>query len=365
MSKIEGSPSCLEVAKHLTFGESLRQSIKAQFGSNVEFARQLGVSRGRISQIISGPEIVGPETLEKILFAFRDTRYCTVIERAWLREFVHGQESPEAELSHAGVIHRIHQLNAEGLTPKAIELAQKRRDSLVIDSGNEWLDLTTQIIQCALRVGNTAKAAANVTMLAEAAVATGRLDMYFLSRWHKAIVLQALGGQSSDEVFELLGEVHSLALSQGRSAEWTRATATAERDIAIYTIKQLAKSEVSGGVEGSSSRVLDLIESSIEKGGDEMFYRYGIEAKARLFAAIGQPANAEDSVLELRKEGIPEGSDLWEKSELTIAKIHEMDGNLSRALEAYRVVSKVAEQRSNLHHQRLANLSATSLILKS
>lgn len=92
-----------------TFGEALRSAIREAFGTNRVFALKLGVSEGRVSQLLNGTESITAQTLDELLPCFTDIGTQTRLHQAWVDTFA---PSPFHRLQGLEAEHRAHQLLA-------------------------------------------------------------------------------------------------------------------------------------------------------------------------------------------------------------------------------------------------------------
>lgn len=353
----------LERAKPQSFGATVRAAIKAEFGTNQDFARHLGVSKGRISQIIRGPETIGHEALERVLRGFSSSAWQQSIQAAWVRDFIRIEQHPEESLELDELLLKIHHLNASGLPYQAIQLAEEQRQ--LVGDLIAWTSLTVQIIQTSLRVGQTSKATENVIELQRRAMEWNEVDHLFAARWLKGLVLQSLPRMRVRETYEFHRETlrfgETNLQNQGVVSEnLLPMVASLERDIALFLTKRFEKGEIDQeAVKAANAR----IDRSIQLGESESFKAYGLEARSRYFAAIGKVAAAEDALDELESVGLQDGSDLWEKSQITKAKILTHRGESEEALHLYHEISLRALEKVNLHHHFAAEMLASSLTL--
>lgn len=75
----------------------LREAIRSEFGSSKAFARHVGISESRTSQLLSGQEIASAPTLEYLLDAFSSVAVQARIQEAWVRSYA---PSPVERIDH-------------------------------------------------------------------------------------------------------------------------------------------------------------------------------------------------------------------------------------------------------------------------
>jgi plasmid maintenance system antidote protein VapI len=93
--------------KHPLFGAVLRGAIKQCFGTSRAFAGVLGVTEGRVSQILSGAESIAAPTLEEILAAFQDIGVQDQIHEAWVNTFAPSPLNLTSELESEALARRL------------------------------------------------------------------------------------------------------------------------------------------------------------------------------------------------------------------------------------------------------------------
>lgn len=363
MDDIAQAYASLELAKPASFGSVLREAIKSEFGSNSEFAKCLGISKGRVSQIICGPETIGAESLGKILSALESETWRREVLSAWTHDFVVVEERRVEPFEFEIALQRAEQLTGRFLPRQVIELVHTQRQ--FHHNLREWAQLTVQLIYAAQRLCEMALAAENVLEMMRRAEAANDNEVLFTALWLKAIVLQSLPNSAPEEIWSILRQTYSLVereRSRSRAARqnWNPRLAALERDTALFFIKQVDQKRLS---KSNLDKVQQRIPESIRLGNDPGFQYYGLEVLARYWLAMEEPSRTEDVLDELAALPLRHGSDLKEKMALSRARLLEFEGKTDEAILLYQTMSQEALCRSNIHHNRLIQNCLSKLIL--
>ncbi|HVT12456.1 MAG TPA: helix-turn-helix transcriptional regulator [Fimbriimonadaceae bacterium] len=335
------------------FGVVLRAAIKAEFGSNREFARALGVSEGRVSQIVRGPEIPEPETLERVIGHFSTLALQDQIHRAWVAEFAPLPNWRELEFEKAEALHQIRLLEEAAFPVRALSLARLCQQHAV--DPDSWQIFTERIVQLNLRLGKVSPAIAAVAEMEERARSRRENADLLTALWTRG---QALRNLESITVSQLM-KVHQNAMSFAESwrpkggeplAIWTHRKAALQRDFALHVLATHNRHPVD---QEHLEAAIRSVETSMH-GDDYLGYCAGLEVRARVETAMGQIFKAEETLEELEALGNA-GPDFLEKTGLTRARIMVRRGEREAAIAFYKKLATDCFERMNLHHHRMAD----------
>lgn len=336
-----------------SFGVALRASIKEEFGTNTEFAKALGVSKGRVTQLIKGPDDVNAESLVKVLQTFKSFRFQERIHSAWVREFAPLPTPSAHDLDPAELLGRIHELGEDGLSSRALQLARTWQGEVKDDEA--WQLLGRQIVEISLRLTKVGGAVAALQDNERRAMLRSEPRDILTALWMKGLVLRQIDNVS----IEVLDRAHEDAISyaeHGRpsakeeSQIWKDRRALLDRDFALHLLA-LNERKAVGTV--ALQHALSLVNRSIEQGPSEPFIRYGLEVRARIEGALGEKTVAEETLDQLR--AIDKGGELREKAELTRATLLAARGERDEAEAIFEAIAEDCFERMNFHHHRKAD----------
>lgn len=177
-------------AKPSSFGAVLRSAIRSEFGTAKEFARALGVTEGRVSQIVSGPESVNPQTLTSILRAFHSLTLQEMVHAAWSQEFA-PLPSKLAASNPDQVIREVSGLK-ERTPTRALGLLSAARSAA--EEAIDWQILAEQEVFLNLRLTKHGPAYALVQTMYRRALARGDRGDMLTALWMKGNVVRNIPG---------------------------------------------------------------------------------------------------------------------------------------------------------------------------
>jgi|SRR5579871_1697671 len=128
------NPASLAQPKHESFGLALRAVIKEEFGTSRAFAAALGVSEGRVSQLMSGAESIAASTLEEILATFESVGRQERVHQAWIASFAPSPlqvaSAQESEAVASDLLHSFSELIARGKARTMLESLRQVGDAV-------------------------------------------------------------------------------------------------------------------------------------------------------------------------------------------------------------------------------------------
>ncbi|MBS1714910.1 MAG: hypothetical protein JST30_11305 [Armatimonadetes bacterium] len=354
MGRTTGITVSLGQAKAKPFGIVLRDAIKEEFGTNLEFARAAGKTQGRISQVINGPEFPDANTLSWVLETFVSFKLRERIREAWVRDFAAPRLDSDWLDGGDAVLSRINEL-AEQDPRLALRFAEQLRTRL--DDPEAWQQATERVVHLRLRLASPGTAAVVISeMERQATVRDDPLDL-LTSLWMRGNVLRNLENVPADTLLKThqkavqFADAFTPSDRSGRE-RWLNRKAQMDRDFALHMLSFHERKPLS---EHDLQLALRAVEDSIRDGDDPAFYYMGMEVRARVELAIGWVVKAEDSIDEIRAQGLKHGTEVIEKTELTRAKILIARNEKERALERLVKISAYCLERTNLHHYRTAD----------
>jgi hypothetical protein len=330
------------------FGPTLRWAIQQEFQTNKSFANRLDRSPSRVSQIIKGLEAVDASSLGRILGCFERPDLREVIHAAWVRQF-----APLPPLSLIEDVVTL-QRHIEGL----VQLGRVRPAlSLAIDAYAQAADhdvrqnMLERQVQLHSRLTDTAAAMAALNLMEATAKGSSRTDL-LTALWMKLSILTKLPSAPVSRFKEAYGDAIALAgswkpeLGDAR-ALWKHRLASLERDRAIFILTAVEHRALG---RDAISLAREAAVRSLELSDSVALSCTGLEVRARVEVAEGHPFTAEETLEELRGRGVENGSELWEKEQLTRARILALRGEVERAVALLTELGERCLDRFDLHH---------------
>lgn len=363
MLLLERPAESLGKAKQVSFGATLRRAIKSEFRSNKEFAKALGVSEGRISQIVNGPDAVDADTLERILKPFTSFALQYEIHEAWVREFAPLPSTESLLGDGIRTLEEVHRLSVAGLPTRALALAKQGRKHA--SDPMLWQDFTEHIVQIDLRLTKTSAALAEIKIMEERAHSGDEPAHLVTALWMKGLAARSL---DFVDIGQLIG-VHQAA------AEFTQAwnprgshdqafrqlrQAELERDYALHILVINDRNPVHRDL---LDLALQSVQHSIERTKGSKAGLLGLEIRARIECAMGHYFKAEDTLDDLEGDGLDVSTETVEKSLLLRSRILAGRGEIEAASRGFSQVATYCFERMNLHHFRIADRELAKLRL--
>ncbi|MBS1708017.1 MAG: hypothetical protein JSS65_04765 [Armatimonadetes bacterium] len=341
----------------------LETAINAEFGNRKAFIQKLGAGAPRLSQILGSDTVPGPSLLARIIECFDSLLLQDQIYDSWLKQV---NVLPAASLEDVGsenALWQLHSLGLEGDPARALELA----DAWSKETPDRRLrhQLYRQKAEIALRLTKVSKAAQAVLDIADLAKEHDEESELYVAIWLRGMIVDRLDGIPLKTVIEVHEEVTGYVTARPAGVapdDWSKQVAILQRDRARRLLGLAERRSDNLKVE-LLDQATKLIQQSLEMVNDEVFLPYGLEVRARIEAEQGQYFKAEETLTELEEIGMPEGSELWEKSQITVAKIKAHRKEFD---EAVQILDKVSEQcfaRMNLYHHRKADQFLARLLL--
>lgn len=354
MRNVRDIAKALAAPKARSFASALKQGIKAEFGTARAFAVRLGVTEGRVSQILHGPEPVSPESLERILSAIETPALREEIHAAWIGDFAPLAAPTVAPDDQDSVLAKVDGFMALGKPLRAQEFAKRART----EARNPELKdlLLVQIAQIDLRLGRPASALESLDELEARARASGDRTQLISSLWMRGVALRATDPLPLAAIEAAHRDATSLVGTWDPSQPGPKRfrkqfAALLARDWALAALAAY-ESKLAG--PDALEVALRAAERSIALDVDEKFACTGLEVRARIEVAFGRIVKAEDTLDELAARGLRHGPDLVEKSDITRAKIHLARRQRDAAAHVLRLAADRSLERMDLHHHRAA-----------
>lgn len=360
MKRIGPSIVSLGGTKDLSFGLTLRSAIKAEFRTAKEFARAMGITEGRVSQILKTTERLQPQTLDGILSCFVSFSHREEIFRAWSKEF-ESITAPDLSQDPQILLVELEQL-ANSRPDKAIQLLGTVRDSTL--DPFVWQELTERQVHWNLRLTMSMPAIKAVDEMEEQARQRNDSVQILTALWMRGNVFRTLDSVTvkamSGSHDEAVSYAQAVKPPGGSSLElWRDRRAQLERDFALHVLKlhergRLSDESLEAGL-GAAKRSMAMVDCP-------KFKYAGLEVRARMELALGRLVNAEDTLDEIEEAQYRFGTDIWEKASLTKAKIWAARGKTEEAIVLVQEISNECFQRMNYHHHRVADQLGAKLL---
>ncbi len=341
------------------FGEALRAAAIAEFGSGKAFAKAVGVSPGRISQIVNGREEIEATTLGKLLGTFTLPHLQERVHAAWTRQFAPRPESEDDYSDPADGLLRILALTEAGLPVRALDLARTWQ----VRTTNEprWYAFSQHVVELSLRLAKVSSALAEVQNMESVAISKGdRLQMANVL-WLKGLVLRNLDRATA----KMLSEAHRDAVQFTEAYDITSQTLPGieeqlARDFALHLVMLNERRPLP---YEALRYALKLVSDSVDQGLDGVLLAHALEIRARIEIALGQATKAEDTLEEVESISVSRATDVSEATMISQAKILIARGDQDEAKSILERVAEISFSRMNLHHQDVAEQLLSRLLL--
>lgn len=344
----------LGAAKHERFGTALRAALRAEFGSSRAFAQALGVSEGRVSQIIGGPEDINTQTLAKVLSGFSSGALIERVHAAWMHEFAPLPDVFTESVEPDWLFREIDRLWQSGNPKRGLVIAEQQR--LVAKDPHVWQELSERIALISLRLNRPGKALAVLGDMEERARRDDDRVNLLTALWMRGSALRSVEGISPRQLEEAHRRAVELASSwqpRGEGRErWQVKQMELHRDFALHA---LTIAERSSRAQEALVHGLRSAEQAVKMHDEGAAICLGLEVRARLEVASGQLFKAEETLDEAETLGKGGVHELWEKVRLTRARILLARGENDGAAREFRVIADECFAAANLHHFRVAD----------
>ncbi|MBS1703669.1 MAG: hypothetical protein JST12_18545 [Armatimonadetes bacterium] len=362
MVKLAGGGESLGEAKAKSFGEVLRAAIKEEFGTSKAFAAALGVSPGRVSQLIGGPDAVDASTLTSILKAFQIHHLRESLHSAWIREFAPMPTENLRLHTSEGLLVTVDQ-GRIGLPSRQIAkmLDQQRETEQDFEL---WFALSERLVHFHNRRCESSSALNLLSQMEQRALEVQ--DSFRVAKvlWMRSVALRNLG--VSWKILEEAGNQASAyrsAVEPTRAdSRWRELAANAERDAALSILAGVESGNLGRVALDRAIELLDRSESRID---DLALYYFGQEARARITLALGNLAKTEDLLEDLQTEGTKHHFDLTERLAFLSAGVNLHRGKTEEATEGLGELMRQSQAKGNLHHARKADKALVDIALRA
>lgn len=351
MSQQAWSEVSLGEPKVQVFGAELRGAIKRAFGTNREFAKQLGVSEGRVSQVLSGTESITAQTLDQLLACFRNLGDQERLHQSWVQTFAPSPlvqvGSWELEIRAEDLLASLPELMAIGRSRQLLdeiqrlatsELSQELRFrlseagvrlALFLQRPSVALQLSRKQIEMGQEADEPAWVSFGRYAGANASRIISSLPSEDLIRFHQEALdsLESLSGKKA----LVLGQDLRVALRR-------------DRVLTLLTIAERYPVE-SDHLKAELSGIERLAQSQ-----EGPSLALALEVKARLQAALGQSFQAEETLEAITGTKISISADYPAKTRITAARVLLCRGEVEAAGELLQTALQDCLAIDNLHH---------------
>ncbi len=350
-------------AKQKSFGATLKASIGEEFGSSKAFAIAMGVSPGRVSQLVQGPEEINPQTLGKVLTVFRKSRLQERIHEAWIQEFAPIPTEKAEGLDSRVVLQQIQSVGESVSPQRALKLALAARKH---ESDPElWQLLSERIVHLNQRLMRTASALKALDAMEVRAKVNQEQVHAATGLWMRGNVLRGIPFVT----WKQLNSSHENAVSYAdatkpRSAEvlmlWREKRFQMDRDFALNVLSAVERHEL-------TDSALETAHVALARSGefenDPAFHYYALEVRSRLEFAGGNTMKAEDTIEQIEADGMNFCAEFPVRLGFTRAKLNILRGKREEAESELRKIARVCHEEFNLYHAAKADRELTRLYL--
>jgi len=355
-------PRVLGKAKPESFGAALRAAIKAEYGTNKEFALALGFKNASsVTHFISGPDEVTPKTLRRIVETFSSPALQDRIHRAWIREFTPIPDLPEG-ISPEEFLSKVQDLFEAGLIRRALATGNKRLRQA--QDPREWHLIADRVFQLNLRLERVSHAWQIRNAAEEKALELGSGTEIIAALAMRGTALRATDAATPGSLRE--AHAHTLSFLE----QWEPKTpeekerrrsrlASIWREYALCILSMQDKGLVSTSELQSA---LTAIENSNITDSLPHLSATALEVRSRIEVAGQHFFKAEETLDELIEQGLGLGWENWEKTQMTRAKVYEGRGERDTAIEILLEVRDYSLATENVHFFRKADQELSRLL---
>ena len=352
-SDLLASPKSLGSTKALPFGETLRCAIKSAFRTSRSFAAALGVTEGRVSQLIGGAESITAATLEEVLAAFDDVGVQEALHAAWVRTYAPSPltltSSLEGEALAERLLARFSSVVASGNARSLLSSLRKAKSG--VDEPELRFRIQRAVIDLALYLERPSLAIEGATlMLGEARnlasngwIATALSSRASASRFDSKLPLAELI-RMHEEFSGFMASWTPTVTEQGMYEELRQG---AIRDRGLTLLAALTQGKVKKETLRAGTEPLNRLARQLREPKDRAI---ALEVLGRLLVAEGALFAAEDVLDEVRAIRDSVSYDHAPKTKLLRAQIliarREFDG----ANELLREAIEACWEIDDIHH---------------
>ncbi|MBS1712971.1 MAG: helix-turn-helix transcriptional regulator [Armatimonadetes bacterium] len=296
MAASRASADSLVATKGTAFGQRLRIAIKEEFGTNKEFARAMGVSEGRVSQILKGSEVLTSVTLDAVLASFSNLGRQERIHAAWIDTYAPGPMQGENLLdteSQETFLQSLPELIQAGRSREVLQRLLEVRS--YVEDTQRWMHLSRATTELALRLERPSVAFGVAQELYGRATDLGELGWAATGLWTAAIALRNMPHlpaadtiQGHERAVEFLGQWSPPNPTLKRDA-----TQALQRDRALTLIAVAEKRSIPLEQFSHEHKILQASLTRIE---DPTALAIGTEVLARLSLAAENLFLAEEEL---------------------------------------------------------------------
>ncbi len=360
MERQSKATSSLGTAKRNGFGLTLKDAISEEFGSSKAFAIAMGVSPGRISQLVQGPEDINPQTLGKVLSAFKTWSLQEQIHEAWIQEFA---PLPLAHLDSRAILQQIANIGDKLSPQRALKLALSARKQEL--DPELWQLLTERIVHLNQRLMRTASALRVLKGMENRAKVNKEQVHASTALWMRCNVLRGIPIVS----WKQLNFCHEKAVSFADATKpsggdalsrWQEKRFQMDRDFALNLLSGVERGELPSPALETAHVALTR---SQQFANDPSFYFYALEVRSRLEFEQGNTIGAEETIEEIEANGMKYCAEFPTRIGFTRAKLHIRRGKSEQAELELRKIARTCHEDSNLYHAAKADRELIRLLI--
>lgn len=347
-------------SKEQSFAEVTREAflLAHQCLQDQDIAEEMGLSGGRISQMLKEPAKLKPETIHKILACFESRVHRRNILKAWQKEcfgeeLQTGSDGLVGDVIDQTTIRRIDRLIRQVRPDRALAIAREAlacetepsiRRSLLDRAFNLTLrlDLMGDAMQVALTLYEWGRDEKNAEMMAAG------LAM-------KARILRSIDGSNLETIQAVLAEVESLLQAMPPSGGPSKHITATERLLQNEHIAAVLRFPTEGReAEAFLRESLGAVRAQRDPSDPPSAKANSFHLEARLFMALSEPFPAEEALDKSFAAGELKSLSMGAKTGILKAKLLAARGEIEEAIAYYECLSRLCEEERNLYHLRLA-----------
>ncbi len=334
-----------------SFGEAVRRVAIAAYGTQLGLAKAATMSASNVSHMVRGGTKPKSVTLDGLFAALDNPALQYELYVAYAREL--SPDFPDAHRNPDDALQTIRAL-AHLFPEKALEYALHCAQA--VSDADILRQVLEQIVHVSSRTRNIDTAVKSVRKLVEMCTKDGHRLHLFKARLMVASVLRTIeafpvakirhADAASEEVAKAI-----VATGGGHDHEFSVLASQLKRDQVLTTLVGNISSPASMEELQDAVRKIEL---AMRITPDPGYFLHHHEVKARVQLAMNRTHPAEETLEQMAKLGVPEGSDLEEKAWLVQASISRLRGDRDEAIAALTQAIDLCSNKSNVHHLQRA-----------
>lgn len=326
----------------------LRKAIKEEHSSNRNFAKRLGVTEGRVSQLLSGAEAVSPYTLDLILKCFDDPLTREILHARWVSTYAPSPLEIPRDVSDEALYRFISETDSLKSSGNARKLLTTL-EALLPTTSNQFLrfSILEESISVLLFLQRISKALMLIDQLLEEAKAADDKPWIATALYLRANASRAMNPKNPQFILRCFDEASSYARAYAAESRTCQLLVDSlARDRALTMIAIGKGKTVDDSILDNATRRLD---AGIRQTEDVPYRLLWLEVKVRLLLFRGNVFEAEETLEEVASLQCVSPADFSAKEQISRASLMIARGDLEEAESLLKRLLEECLAIENLH----------------